>query len=412
MDNLTHSCAGLLLAEIAIRCRKERGDFLSRSWMLAAAVSSVVANNFPDVDLLWSGGLASKLGYLSHHRGHTHTIVGIVPQALIITVLGLFLARRRQWNWTAADRWWLLWLNLVGGLVHIAFDFGNNYGIHPFWPFDNKWYYGDSVFIVEPWLWLSLAAPIVFLAKHRVINVCAALPVVLGPALVWGTGLVPHPLAIALTVWTVGYLMVLSRASPRARVLIGGLHSVAIFSVFVALSHRARTLTSEHFAASHSTLRVHDVIVTPMPANPICWQVIIIGHREDRYEVELGMLAQFPAVVSTSGCDQLHPVEFSAPVERSRLSDSEHLVWFAKFSGQLAELRALTAADCRAREFMSFSRAPFWIVAPGSGVIGDLRYDRDKELGFAEIALGPAEVPCTRRLPPWVPPRQALLELH
>ena len=29
--------------------------------------------------------------------------------------------------------------------------------MHPFWPLDNRWFYGDAVFIVEPWLMIALA---------------------------------------------------------------------------------------------------------------------------------------------------------------------------------------------------------------------------------------------------------------
>jgi hypothetical protein len=54
---------------------------------------------------------------------------------------------------------------------------------------------------------------------------------------------------------------------------------------------------------------------------------------------------------------------------------------------------------------MQFARAPFWI---GREVVGDLRFDNEPELSFAEIApsgacpsIGPA---------PWIPPRAALLE--
>ena len=39
----------------------------------------------------------------------------------------------------------LAWLAV---LSHILLDYTNNYGVHPYWPFDNRWIYGDSVFIV------------------------------------------------------------------------------------------------------------------------------------------------------------------------------------------------------------------------------------------------------------------------
>jgi inner membrane protein len=43
-------------------------------------------------------------------------------------------------------------------------------------------------------------------------------------------------------------------------------------------------------------------------------------------------------------------------------------------------------------------------------LIGDLRYDREPDLGFAELAL-PDELPqCPRNVPPWMPPRSDVLK--
>ena len=48
-------------------------------------------------------------------------------------------------------RWGLLFLYAcLAGLSHILLDFTNNYGVRPFWPFSEKWYSWDIVFIVEP----------------------------------------------------------------------------------------------------------------------------------------------------------------------------------------------------------------------------------------------------------------------
>ncbi len=52
-------------------------------------------------------------------------------------------------------------------LLHIAMDFTNNYGVHPFWPVDNRWFYGDSVFIIEPLFWAA-CAPLAFIFKTHV----------------------------------------------------------------------------------------------------------------------------------------------------------------------------------------------------------------------------------------------------
>jgi inner membrane protein len=51
---------------------------------------------------------------------------------------------------------WLLVLAYVGLYSHVFLDYLNNYGVRLLAPFDWRWFYGDAVFIVDPWLWASL----------------------------------------------------------------------------------------------------------------------------------------------------------------------------------------------------------------------------------------------------------------
>ena len=43
--------------------------------------AGIVAANLPDLDLFYTAVTPAPLGYLLHHRGHTHTLVGLVVQA-------------------------------------------------------------------------------------------------------------------------------------------------------------------------------------------------------------------------------------------------------------------------------------------------------------------------------------------
>jgi inner membrane protein len=54
-------------------------------------------------------------------------------------------------------RWGLLFVYAcLAGLSHILLDFTNNYGVRPFWPFSEKWYSWDIVFIFEPVMFTCL----------------------------------------------------------------------------------------------------------------------------------------------------------------------------------------------------------------------------------------------------------------
>ena len=48
----------------------------------------------------------------------------------------------------------LLLLSFVGLYSHIFLDFLNSYGLRLLMPFSNRWFYGDALYIVDPWLYL------------------------------------------------------------------------------------------------------------------------------------------------------------------------------------------------------------------------------------------------------------------
>jgi inner membrane protein len=51
----------------------------------------------------------------------------------------------------------LLLLSFVSILSHPILDTLNTYGVRWLMPFSNTWFYGDTLFIVDPWVWLALA---------------------------------------------------------------------------------------------------------------------------------------------------------------------------------------------------------------------------------------------------------------
>ena len=147
MDNLCHSLVGAALAETGLRRRTRY-----------ATAALVVGANFPDLDIVFA---FTERG-LGLRRGVTHGVLALVMLPLLLT--GLLMLWHR---WRAGRRpvggpdlrpGQLLLLSALAILTHPTLDWLNVYGMRWLMPFDGTWYYGDSLFILDPWLWLLLGA--------------------------------------------------------------------------------------------------------------------------------------------------------------------------------------------------------------------------------------------------------------
>ena len=158
MEPVTHILMGAVLSRAGLN-RKA-------AYMTAAMT---IAAEFPDIDMVWGWG--GPVAGFEHHRGITHTFVGLPVEAAVVT--GLFYAYHRfRKTETAAP---LSWAWLYGGamlalLSHLLLDWTNNYGLRPFFPFNPRWYAGSFVFIVEPVLLLILALALLGPALFGLIN--------------------------------------------------------------------------------------------------------------------------------------------------------------------------------------------------------------------------------------------------
>jgi inner membrane protein len=150
MDNLTHSLVGAVLGQAGLK----------RTTGLAMP-ALIIGANLPDVDaacFFWLDGVE----HLAFRRGITHG-----PPALVL--LPLILAGL-LWGF---DRWqtqrgkrpearlpvrfgWLYAMAFIGCLSHPFFDWLNVYGIRLLEPFSSQWFYGDTLFIIDLWLWVLL----------------------------------------------------------------------------------------------------------------------------------------------------------------------------------------------------------------------------------------------------------------
>jgi inner membrane protein len=414
MDNVTHALAGMLLAEVVVQHRAGR-ESSAPGWGRWAYVVSTVANNLPDLDILYIGITGGKLGYLAHHRGHTHTLVFALVQAAFV-VGGVWLLRRRMeahadsaadgGRWSKKDWRWITVVAAVGPLLHLAMDAGNNYGVHPFWPIDSSWHYGDRMFIVEPLLWAGVAPVLAVAVASRAAKIGLALLALAGVALSWFTGFVPTLSAVAVTATTLIAAGLALRLTARHRAALAVGVALAVYAVFIGVGARVRQLVEDAIASDAADERLVDAALAPLPANPRCWSLNSLSVTADDVVLRRGVVLPFGGEP-----DELCPARFGEPTAPLVLATglSEGLVRVQRIMRYPRAALTGLASHCQAAAFFRWSRLPFHHVVDGRTVLGDLRYDFDDSLGWAEITVAADDVPCPRFVPGWTPPREELL---
>jgi inner membrane protein len=408
MDNVTHSVAGLLLAESMARLRARGPNPESSAHLGAtAAIASIVAANLPDADLFYSGIGGSRLRYMLHHRGYTHTVVIAVLGAVVLWALvSLFLRwRRRAWPGRSDSRW-LLALLLAGTLSHLVLDWTNSYGVHPFWPFDDRWRYGDAVFIVEPWLWIVAVPALVAASTTHIARVLLSLVLLAGLGVAWRVNAVSTGAAIALTVGaalSVALARVL-RADGRIVAAIAGW--VAVTLIMAAGSATARTAVLRTIHELDPAAEVLDVVMSPMPANAVCMSAITVERSGPTYRVTTARVSSVPSFAAAARCGQRASVGSSLGPSTRRSTAA--VQWGGEWAAPSAELEALARESCPALAAMRFIRVPMWTAAGDSVLLGDVRYGGGGG-GFADVHVPRRSVGCPPAVPPWVPPRADLL---
>jgi inner membrane protein len=156
MDNLCHTLAGAALGEAGLKWRTRFGNPVL-----------MIAANLPDVDAaVFLTGTPS----VAFRRGWTHGVLAQAVLPILLTAIVLAIDRWRPPGPAGAPGARaapLLALSYVGVISHVLLDCLNNYGVRLLMPFSNRWFYGDAVFIVDPWLWLALGAGVLFARRLR-----------------------------------------------------------------------------------------------------------------------------------------------------------------------------------------------------------------------------------------------------
>ena len=154
MDNLCHTLVGAAFGEAGLKHRTRFGH-----------ATLMIAANLPDLDALV---FATDVSSVAFRRGWTHGIIAqaLLPIALTAAMCAVSRMVPARGHPNPIRGRSLLLLSYVGVLSHVALDLLNTYGVRLLLPFDGRWFYGDAVFIIDPWLWLALGAG-VWLARRR-----------------------------------------------------------------------------------------------------------------------------------------------------------------------------------------------------------------------------------------------------
>lgn len=213
MDNVCHTLVGAALAETGLKKKTALG-----------AATLMIAANFPDIDIV-----AVPLGHsLGFRRGLTHGAAALVILPVVLVLVMLAWHRWRGRTTEAPDARWLLALSALGILTHPLLDWMNTYGMRWLMPFSGRWWYADTLFIIDPWIWLALGSG-VWLARRRTSGWPARAALAL----------------VAVYIATMGLITTTSRREVRQALAARGIHA-------------------------------DTVVVEPLPINPLSRRVIFL----------------------------------------------------------------------------------------------------------------------------------------
>ena len=114
----------------------------------------IISANLPDLDSF----VAPLFGVrpIAEHRGFTHGLGGLVTMPFLAVAIILLWQRFRPSKEGPVRLGGLLLACFLGTLSHPLLDVLNTYGTRLAEPLNHRWYYGDTLFIMDPWIWLML----------------------------------------------------------------------------------------------------------------------------------------------------------------------------------------------------------------------------------------------------------------
>lgn len=363
MDNLTHSLVGLTAAKAGLE-RLSPG----------ATTLCVLAANSPDADIvaLIFGG---RWAFLQHHRGISHSIAGAFALALalpLIFYLGdLLLAR---WNNRAPNvkPVGLLLASFLATATHPILDWTNNYGVRFLLPWNPKWFYGDFVFIVDPFLWTVLGGAAFLLTAKTRKRIIVWLAIALIPSYLVLVGSVGPRLMtndiLLRVLWMLALIVLFSLyrrnigGRAGARIAIVALATVAIYCAGLAVTHTVALRQAKIQAttiANQNAEHVVKVAAMPTVANPTQWICVMETDRAT-YRFNLSLLQTARGDLNFVRYEKPQGVVAEAVAEAGQDSRSQVFLGFARFPVVRVE-----GEDCATQTLVQFADLRY--TEPGRG---------------------------------------------
>jgi inner membrane protein len=340
LDNLTHSLIGLTIAKAGAEKLSTR-----------ATITCLLAANAPDSDIVVLL-FGDRWDFLHHHRGITHSLVGVLALALVLPLLIYLIDRvvgRIRSRPQLVSLKGLTIASLLACATHPIMDWTNNYGIRFFLPWSGRWQYGDFVFIVDPFLWLMFGGAVFLLtARTRMRIIFWIVPsAAVTYLIVFGAtqrGGLSDPTFVRI-VWISGLvaLFVLYRLSVahrwESKIAVVSLLLAVIYLSGLAYAHRVAVQQTGPLAtmiANQNGESVLELVAMPTLANPFYWQTVFETDRAMyRFNVRLN----------------------SEP-------DLSQLVRYEKPSSDEMPVLQRALEDRRSKIFMEFARFPVTRIDP------------------------------------------------
>jgi inner membrane protein len=260
--------------------------------------------------------------------------------------------------------------SLAATATHPLMDWTNNYGVRLLLPWNPRWFYGDFIFIVDPFIWLVLGGAAFLLTsktwKH--IAVWAAISLVPSYLVLVGPGSTRFAGEIIVRLLWIGALIVIVTLYRKkigghlgSRIAVAALAIVTVYCAGLAGVHSvalSRAKVEASGLAYRNAEKFMRVAAMPTAANPAHWVCVTETDRAT-YRFNLSLLP------GRTGITELVRFEKPAPSNQAivRAEHDSRAVIFLGFA-RFPVVRAL-GEDCLTQTLVQFADLRY--TEPGQG---------------------------------------------